>query len=343
MASQLLGNNRSDPQPGVQWVMLPPAAWKLCHTFQVHGLTVAAVLSSDEWTHVPRDLDCVAIFAGVGSSAATAAEKGLRSATYDILRIPGITEQTEDITTLQGFMGAIALVLRLVSHGRLWLAPDCSSWGLMKCSRCKRSEDNGYIGDVTYSKVVMGHAIMDFSVFLTLLAATRGVKATLENPGGSACFKYGPVVEMEHALIMVAACTYRCAFYVDPFGRRYKKTVQLPGHEFMDPRCVCNMPLSWELAHNCHLPLTSKRINKNGRLQICGTKRRLRASGAYPIALGQRVVECACPGQVDRMTAVEVVESKLRKPSHQQKTQKVRLPKRVRKFYTKKSTSQCLV
>ena len=223
MASQLLGNNRSDPQPGVQWVMLPPAAWKLCHTFQVHGLTVAAVLTSDEWTHVPRDLDCVAIFAGVGSSAATAAEKGLRSATYDILRIPGITEQTEDITTLQGFMGAIALVLRLVSHGRLWLAPDCSSWGLMKCSRCKRSEDNGYIGDVTYSKVVMGHAIMDFSVFLTLLAATRGVKATLENPGGSACFKYGPVVEMEHALIMVAACTYRCAFYVDPFGRRCKK------------------------------------------------------------------------------------------------------------------------
>ena len=47
-------------------VMLPPAAWKLCQTFLVHGLTVAAVLNSHEWMHLPRDLDCVEIFAGVG-------------------------------------------------------------------------------------------------------------------------------------------------------------------------------------------------------------------------------------------------------------------------------------
>ena len=123
--------------------MLPLVAWKLCQTFLVHGWTVVVVLSSDEWMHLPQDLDCVDIFAGVGS--ATAAEQGIRSATYDILRIPGITEQTEDITTLQGFRGAVALVLRLVLHGLLWLAPDCSSWVFMNCSRCKRSEDNGYI------------------------------------------------------------------------------------------------------------------------------------------------------------------------------------------------------
>jgi len=316
-------------------VMLPPAAWKLCQTFLVHGLTVAAVLSSDEWMHLPCDLDCVEIFAGVGSIAAAAAEKGLRSATYDKLRIPGITEQTEDITTLQGFRGAIALVLRLVSHGLLWLAPDCSSWGFMNCSRCKRSEDNGYIGDVTYSKVVTGNAITESSVFLTLLAAARGVEAALENPGGSAFFKYGPVVEMEHALGMVAACTYRCAFSVAPFGKRIKKKYNFLATSswIRGVFAACRCP------GNLHLPLTSKRISKNGRVQTNGIKTRLLESGAYPIALGQRVVECACPGQADRGTSVEVVESKLRKPSHQQKTQKVRLPKRVRKLYTKKSTS----
>ena len=94
--------------------MLPLVAWKLCQTFLVQGLIVVAALSSDAWTHLPRDLDCVDICVGVGSIAAAVAEKGLRSATYDILRIPGITKQPEDITTLQRFRGAIALVLRLV-------------------------------------------------------------------------------------------------------------------------------------------------------------------------------------------------------------------------------------
>ena len=72
--------------------MLPPAAWKLCESFLVHGLTVAAVLNIHEWMHLPRDLDCVEIFAGVGSIAAAAAEKGLHAAAYDKGRIPGVTE-----------------------------------------------------------------------------------------------------------------------------------------------------------------------------------------------------------------------------------------------------------
>ena len=169
----------------------------------MHGLTVAAVLDSHEWMHLPRDLDCVEIFAGVGSIAAAAAEKGLRSAAYDKGRIPGVTEGTEDITTLQGFRGAIALVLRLAAHGLLWLAPDCSSWGFMNCSRCQRSEDNGYVGDVTYSKVIAGNTMAESTVFLILLAAARQVKAALENPVGSHFFKYGPVVDMAHSLNMV--------------------------------------------------------------------------------------------------------------------------------------------
>jgi len=317
-------------------VMLPPAAWKLCQSLLVHGLTVPAVLNSDEWMHVPRDLDCVEIFAGVGSIAAAAAEKGLRSATYDKNRIPGVTEQTEDITTLQGFRGAIALVLRLVSYGLLWLAPDCSSWGFMNSSRCKRSEGNAFVGDVTYSKVIEGNAMAESSVFLILLAAARGVKAALENPGASQFFNYGPVVEMVCALNMVAACTYHCAFSVAPFGKRYKKKYKLLATSswirgvFAPCRCPGNL----------HLPLCNKRVGKNGQVQINGIKARLRESGAYPIAMGQRVVECACPGQADKDTAVEVAESTLRKPTQQKKPKQVRRTlKKVRSININKSIS----
>ena len=87
--------------------MLPLAAWKRCQTFLVHGLTVAAVLNSHEWMRLPRDLDCVEIVAGVGYVAAAAAEKGVCAATYKKGRIPGATDKTEDITTLQGFRGAL--------------------------------------------------------------------------------------------------------------------------------------------------------------------------------------------------------------------------------------------
>ena len=111
--------------------------------------------------------------------------------------------------------------MRLASHGLLWLAPDCSSWGFMNCSRCLRSEANGYVGDVTYSKVIAGNTMAESTVFLILLAAAREVKAALENPAGSHFFKYGPVVDMAHSLNMVIGYTYRCAFSVAPFGKRY--------------------------------------------------------------------------------------------------------------------------
>ena len=93
--------------------------------------------------------------------------------------------------------------------------------GVMNSSRCQRSEANGYMGDVTYSKVVARNTMAESTVFLILLAAAREVKADLENPVGSHFFKYGPVVDMVHSLNMVIGYTYRCAFSVAPFGKRY--------------------------------------------------------------------------------------------------------------------------
>ena len=320
--------------------MLPPAAWKLCQSFLVHGLTVAAVLNSHEWMHLPRDLDCVEIFAGVGSIAAAAAEKGLRAAAYDKGRIPGVTEETEDILTLQGFRGAIALVMRLVSHGLLWLAPDCSSWGFLNCARCQRSEANGYMGDVTYSKVIAGNSMAESSVFLILLAAARGVKAALENPVGSHFFKYGPVMDMAHSLNMVSAYTHRCAFSVAPFGQRYKKKYKFLATSswIRGVFAACRCP------GNVHLKLSSNKVGKEGRMQTNGIKARLKESGAYPIALGQRVVECACPGQADMRMPWPSLKARalaqlrtLGRTSYRKRLG--RTLKRVRKSYRKTRTS----
>ena len=102
--------------------------------------------------------------------------------------------------------------MRLASHGLLWLAPDCSSWG------------SG-----------------------TALAASA-LKAALENPAGSRFFKYGPVVDMAHSLKMVLGHTYRCAFSVAPFGKRYLETIQVPSHKFVESWGLCCVPTSWESA-----------------------------------------------------------------------------------------------
>ena len=61
---------------------------------------------------------------------------------------------------------------------------------------------------------------------------------------------------MEHALGMAVSCTYRCARYVAPFGKRCKKQYNFLATSswirgvFATRRCPGNL----------HLPLTNKRI-----------------------------------------------------------------------------------
>ena len=114
----------------------------------------AGRLDETKWSNSHRNLERVEIFAGVGAVAAAASELNLRAATYDKNRIPGSTEATEDITSEHGFRTAVSLVMRLVPTGLLWIAPDCSSWGWMNASQCRRASSNGYEGDLSCAKVV---------------------------------------------------------------------------------------------------------------------------------------------------------------------------------------------
>jgi hypothetical protein len=49
-----------------------------------------------------RDLDVVELWSGVGSIYKAAMRQNLRAKPFDILREPGITDRTEDITSPTG-------------------------------------------------------------------------------------------------------------------------------------------------------------------------------------------------------------------------------------------------
>ena len=274
-------------------MMLPPEVVGLCATLMIFGMSVEDVLCHTELSNSPRNLECVEIFAGVGSVAAAALELKLRAATYDRNRIPGSTEATEDITTQQGFRTAVSLVMRLVPAGLLWLAPDCSTWGFMNASQSKHKASNGYEGDPSSTKVIAGNAVVKATVFLMLLAARRDVRAAMENPVHSSMFRYPLVTQVKTALALASAIAYRCAYDSAPFGKRYLK-----GYRFLaigtwirGVAAPCQCPAS------IHTPLTRKKIGSDGKVKYTGIVKRLQQSGAYPLALGQRIVACATPGQ----------------------------------------------
>jgi len=274
-------------------MVLPPAAQALCQTLMVFGMTVEDVLQSAEWAHTPRNLECVEIFAGVGPVAAAASELNLRAATYDKYRIRGSTETTEDVTTQQGFRTAVGLVMRLVPAALLWLAPVCSSWGFMNSSRCKRSASNGYVGDTSYGPVIEGNAMVEASVFLMLLAVSRGARAAMENPVHNHMFRFHIVVKVMVALAMTSAIAYRCAYTSAPYGLRYKKGYRIIATgkwiRGVAARCQCPSGVHWALA--------VRRVGVDGKVCITGIKKRLKESGAYPLSLGRKIIACATPGQ----------------------------------------------
>lgn len=272
---------------------LPLAAQALCQALVLHSLCVEHVLQASTWADVPRNLDCLEVFAGVGSVAAAAAELGLRSATYDKHRIPGSTETTEDLSTEAGLRTAIGLVMRLAPCALLWLAPVCSSWGFMNSSRCKRKASNRYEGDTTYPQLLEGNALVAATVFLMLLAAARGVRVAMENPRESKMFRYPLVVRLQAALHLTSTIAYRCAYSSAPYGKRYLKAYRFManGTWIRGVAATCKCP------NGIHLPMVRLTKAKDGRTRISGIHTRLQESGSYPLSLGRKIVQCACPGR----------------------------------------------
>ena len=172
-------------------VGLPIEQWAVAEgVVSVMGITIEAALAM---APVDRDLHVVELWAGVASIVKAARAHDYRAAAFDLNRCPGVTdvlgEGCEDITTREGFIKAIMLVLRLGEGGLLAMGPDCSSFTFPNSSRHKRKV-GAECGDLQYSPVILGNLMAVIALFLCQLAVARRVHVGLENPPDSYIFRF---------------------------------------------------------------------------------------------------------------------------------------------------------
>lgn len=254
---------------------------KLCAKLVLFGVhTVDSVLADSLLAALPRDLDVVELWSGVGTVVAAAKALGCSAVPFDKDRIPGKTQQTEDITSLTGFQLATSYVMRLRVGGLLHMAPVCSSFVFANSSNCLRSGPD-FEGNLLYDAVIAGNLMATISGFFMLLAHCRGVHASAENPSSSMYFSYKPMVDVFDALGVSYYTTDGCRFSTQKKGERFLKRFKFAALgqwiSRVHRRCKCPGGLHKELMIK----------NENGGTS--GTPE-LKMSQAYPKALGAAIV-----------------------------------------------------
>ena len=264
------------------------------HALRLFGIyTVYDVLRDPSFAALPRDLDVVELWSGVGSLVSAAKASGLQAEGFDIIRVKGVTdvpgEGNEDILTVFGFRKALSLVFRLKPGGLVWCAPVCSSFGFANGINCCRTADNA-VGDESYKPVAEGNLMAQMAVFFFAVAIYRDVECGIENPASSALFRY-----IETFMIgvtgVVTGMAHRCAYDKGPYPRigpkAYKFLATDRWIEEVNRRCTC--PVLTDVDGNSvqHQRMMSElKPNKH-----TGDKQLMSKSAAYPPALGACIVE----------------------------------------------------
>ena len=252
-----------------------PFAAPLAKDIKVFTLSVHDAL---QWDDVDRDLDLCELWAGVGSVSKAAARRKLKTSCLDILLLPG-----DDVTTLTGFRKTLAVVQRLRPGGLLMMGPPCSSFVWMNSSACKRNAVGDFKGDVSYERVHDGNVQAEVAVFMFVYALHRHVVPVLENPQKSMLWKYSIVDTMRAALHehLHEAIAFRCSFSSGDEGNYRKPYKFVSSSRFvlgLERPCTCSGP---------HDEMSTKL--EDGRRR--GNTAALKASAAYPAALGECIVD----------------------------------------------------
>ena len=259
---------------------MPSSRFHLARQFctqVIFGFTIADFLNDP----CVRDHHVVELWSGVASIVRAAHEKGLTAVPFDKFRCPGVTEVSEDILTKDGFLAAVRCVLSLVAGGLLWMAPDCSSFGWMNSSNCKRSAANHWRGDETYWKVQAGNLGADIACFLFWLGWAREVEVGMENPSRNDFWKYGKVTSLVEHLKLITALANRCAYDTAPLGERALKQYKF----------VATGSWIQRTARKCRCPNgVHKQLAITDARGVTGIPHELKASGAYPRRLGATIV-----------------------------------------------------
>lgn len=258
-------------------------------SMSIHGYTLQRAL--DEFHSVPRTLDVLELWSGVGSIAKAAEAAGYASQAMDKLRVPGTTDSStsafsEDFECLHGFKNGLKAIMSLRERGLAWMAPECRSFIFMNSVRCRRSKANPQ-GNAFYEPVRSGNLQAAVLVFFFALCLLRDVFAAGEQPSGSIMFRLPIVASLIRELKQHLSFTMvaRCAFDTQPLGKRFLKKFKIWGQHWINllsTVCQCG-------AHK-HEPLVLVR-NKGKKKEITGKKVALKISGSYPLPMGEFVVK----------------------------------------------------
>ena len=258
-------------------------------SMSIHGYTLQRAL--DEFHHVPRTLDVLELWSGVGSIARAAEAAGFASQAMDKMRIPGTTDSStsafsEDFECLHGFRNGLKAIMSLRERGLAWMAPECRSFVFMNSVRCKRSKSNPQ-GDGFYEPVRSGNLQAAVLIFYFALCLLRDVFPVGEQPSGSIMFRLPIVASFIRELKPHLSFTMmaRCAFDTQPVGQRFLKKFKVWGQHWihlLSTVCQCGT--------NKHEPLVLVR-SKGKKKAITGKKVALKISGSYPLPMGDFVVK----------------------------------------------------
>ena len=148
----------------------------------------------------------------------------------------------------------------------------------------KRKVENKFKGDCSYDPVRVGNQMADTAALLMAIAKHREVHAVIEQPNHSVMFKY-----LARHLVSVgrhSATCARCAYAPEPYGQRALKRFRFVGTgawvEQLATKCSC--------PGSTHKSLANVSV-KDGRRTVTGKDEELKASAAYPPALGIAIVQ----------------------------------------------------
>ena len=264
-------------------MLVDPVAPPFCH-LRAHGWTLQAAL--EEFGDTSRTIDVFEVWSGVSSIAKAVQRPHLRhlqANTFDRLH-----SAAEDILTKEGFKKALQQLFAVKPKGLAWFAPECKSFVFVNSSNCKRTRSQPE-GDESYAAVASGNRQAEIMIFMYCVALIRDVHPVGEQPAGSAMFRYPPVRHVIDRVKPTFAVCARCPFDTKEFGQRMLKLYKLMGNPW-----VAHLARKCECPDRKHQALVKVQIRvrkKQRKMAITGVPARLKASGAYPEAMGAFVID----------------------------------------------------
>ena len=103
------------------------------------------------------------------------------------------------------------------------MGPPCSTFVMLNDVNCKRKRANNYRGDEGYQPVHLRSSLATATAFLMTLAAVRLVEVVVENPPGSAIWKFLELKRVLYVFVQRSVVTPRCTWSREAFGLRMLK------------------------------------------------------------------------------------------------------------------------